>query len=109
MEDDVAVLELSGELKLGPSLFSLEKEARQSLNGNKVKGLILDVGSITRADSSGLGQLTIVSTVASRKNCPIRLINVKPQLKSLLELTHLDRILPSSPDLASALAELKKK
>jgi anti-anti-sigma factor len=109
MEDDIAVLELSGPLSLGPSLVEVRNKAREILNGKNVKALLVDVGSVSRADSSGLGELTIVYTLASKKNCPMRLINMQPDLKRLLELTRLDRVLPSSPDLASAKSEVKKK
>lgn len=108
MDEDVAVLELSGSLNLGPSLVGVRNKARELLDGNKPKGLIIDVGSVSRADSSGLGELTVVYTLASKKNCPMRLINVKPELKKLLELTRLDRVLPSSPDVASARADIRK-
>jgi anti-sigma B factor antagonist len=109
MEDDIAVLELSGTLKLGPSLVDFRNKAREILNANQVKALFVDVGSVSHTDSSGLGELTVVYTLANKKSCPMRLINMQPELKKLLEMTHLDRVLPSSPDVASARSELKKK
>lgn len=107
VEDDVAILELAGTLTLGPSLVGLRNQARQLLEGHKVHGLIVQVGAVTQTDSSGLGELTVVYTLATKKRCPVRLVNVKPELRKLLELTHLDGLLTSAADIPSAKSEMK--
>lgn len=109
IEDDIGILDLSGTLTLGPSLVSLRNTARQLLDGNKLKGVIVLVGAITQTDSSGLGELTVVYTLAMKRGCALRLVNVKSDLRKLLTLTRLDGLLTSSTDLASAKSEIKKK
>lgn len=109
IEDDIGILELSGTLTLGPSLVTLRNTARQLLESNKLKGVIVHVGAITQTDSSGLGELTVVYTLATKRGCALRLVNVKPELRKLLTLTRLDGLLTSSADLVSAKSEIKKK
>ncbi len=109
MDEEFAVFELEGSLTLGPSLVSLRNAAREMVCKPKITGIILDVGKITSVDSSGLGELTIVYSSANRHNCPMRLVGVNPNLKKMLEMTHLDGVLTSSGDLATAKRELKKR
>jgi anti-anti-sigma factor len=104
----MGILELSGTLTTGPSLVELRNKARQLMDGNKLKGLIVHVGAVTKTDTSGLGELTAVYSLASKQGCPIRLVSVRSDLRKVLELTRLDGILPSAPDVAAAKKELKR-
>jgi anti-anti-sigma factor len=106
MEDSLAVLELSGSLTLGPSLVSLRNAAREVLSKPGLGGIILDVQRITSVDSSGLGELTIVYSSASRYNVPLRLVGVSPNLQKMLQMTHLDGVLQSADVLATAKRQL---
>jgi anti-anti-sigma factor len=108
IEDEIGVLEISGQLTLGPSLVELRNTARQFVEANKLKGLVLQVGSVTQTDSSGLGELTVVYTLASKKGCPLRLVDVRPELRKILQLTRLDGLLPSAVDMATAKNEFRR-
>ncbi len=109
MEDNLAIIELAGSLTLGPSLKALRENARELLKTANVSGMILRVAGVTSTDSAGLGELTVVYTFASRKGCPIRLVEVSPRLRQMLELTRLDGLLPSATDLVTAKRELKAR
>jgi anti-anti-sigma factor len=106
LEDGLAVLELSGSLTLGPSLVSLRNAARDALANPALNGIILDVQRITSVDSSGLGELTIVYSSASRRRVPLRLVGVTNNLQKMLQMTHLDGVLLSAPELALAKQQL---
>lgn len=108
LEDNFAVLELTGPLTLGPSLSTLRETARRTLDGNKLTGMILQVGGVTAMDSAGLGELTVVYTSATKRGCPIMLVEMSPVVQRMLEVTHLDALFPSVSDLASAKKQLKK-
>lgn len=108
VEEGLAVLELSGSLTLGPHLPALRRAAREILDGNKVSGVILQLSGLTGADSSGLGELTVVYSFASRRKCPILLVGVSPTLRNMLAMTHLDGLLPAAADMASAKKQLKR-
>ena len=109
IEDSFAILELTGSLTLGPTLSTLRETARQVLSASKVSGVILHMAGVTVTDSSGLGELTVVYTLASQKKCPIRLVMVSPNLKKMLEMTRIDELLPASADVSAAKSDLKRK
>ncbi len=109
IEDGFAILELAGSMTLSPSLNALRDTAREVLNTNKLSGLILRVAGVTATDSAGLGELTVVYTFATRRKCPLRLVEVSPSLHKMLELTRLDGLLPSAPDIATAKKELREE
>jgi anti-anti-sigma factor len=109
IEDGFAILELSGTLTLGPSLSNLRENARQAFTGNKLSGVILRVADVTVTDSAGLGELTVVYTMATNRNCQIRLVDVTASLKRMLEMTRIDELLPTASSLAEAKMELRGK
>ena len=109
LEEAVAVVELSGALTLGPSLGILLGTARQILQNGKVLGLAIRVGQATIVDSSGIGELTVVYTISNNHGCGIRLFDVPPSKRRMLQITCIDKLLPESKDLASAKAELQGK
>ncbi|MDQ2775607.1 MAG: STAS domain-containing protein [Acidobacteriota bacterium] len=101
-ENDIAILELEGALTLGPSLHALRDAARHILSQGRPGGLIIQVNKVTTTDSAGLGELTVVYTFSSKQGCRVVLCGVSPSLRTMLEVTHLDGLLPSAADLASA-------
>ncbi len=107
IEEEIAILELEGSLTLGPALGSLRNAAREELAKAKLLGIILDVRHITSIDSSGLGELTIIYSSASRHKCPMRLVGVNPNLQKMLQMTHLDAVLESVEELGTAKKQLR--
>ena len=107
IEDGLAILELSGTLTLGPHLSLFRRAVRELLEGSNASGLILLVSGLTAADSSGLGELTFVYSFVSRRKCKLVLVGVGPTLRNMLEMTHLDGLLPVAPDLPAAKKLLK--
>ncbi|MBV9083899.1 MAG: STAS domain-containing protein [Acidobacteriaceae bacterium] len=104
VENDIAILDLEGSLRLGPSLHSLRETARQVLNRSHPSGLILQMGRLAAVDSAGLGELTVVYTYASRQSCRLALVEVSQNLRTMLEVTHLDGLLPVATNVAAAKA-----
>lgn len=107
LEDNFAILELAGPLTLGPSLTTLRERARELLSTQNLAGIILRVSQVTQTDSSGLGELTVIYTLATKRGCPIRLVEVSSHLRQMLAMTRLDGLLPSADGIASAKAEMK--
>lgn len=97
----VPVYTLKGPLTLGPTLGALSQRIRKELESAPA-GLVLDVSQVTIVDSAGLGELTMVYTLAARRNCAVVLAGVPTTLRHSLELTRLDLLLPSAADVAAA-------
>jgi anti-anti-sigma factor len=109
VEEDVAILELDGPLTLGPSLSALRDIARRTLDESKIAGIILQVTQVSTTDSAGLGELTVVYTLATKRRCPIMLVGVSSTLQKMLEVTRLEALLPSAADVLSAKKRLKER
>ena len=95
-------------MTLGPSLHRLREAARQLLNTPKLIGLILDAKNVASTDSSGLGELTVIYSLATKRGCPIRVVDASLSLRKMLETTRLDGLLPSAVDMAAAKAEIRQ-
>ncbi len=106
VEGGFAILELSGSLTLAPSLGTLRENARQILGTPKLAGIILRVAELTQTDSAGLGELTVVYTMAAKRGCPLRLVEASSNLRKMLEVTRLEVLLPCASDMKTAKAEM---
>ncbi len=109
VENEIAILDLEGSLTLGPGLQVLREATKRSLAESRPKGLVLNVAKLVTADSAGLGELTVVYTVASRQGCGVALAAPAPNLINMLQVTHLDELLPSAADIAAASALAKNR
>jgi anti-anti-sigma factor len=109
LDRNVYVLTVTGQLTLGPHLRNLQQAARTALESSTPEAVILDVAGVRYADSAGLGELTIVYSLCTRKQCPLVLAAVPAQLRQMLELTRLDALLPSAADIEGAKQEAKTR
>ena len=102
VENEIGILDLEGSLTLGPSLRTLREAAKEVLSTGRLAGLVLKIADVSAADSAGLGELTVVYTLATKANCKVALAGVNTKLRSMLEITRLDGLLPSCDDISSA-------
>lgn len=79
------------------------------LSNGKVAGLVLMVGDLTITDSSGLGELTVVYSLAAKKGCAVRLVGASASLRRMLEMTRIDELLPTAATLAEAKSAMKTR
>jgi anti-sigma B factor antagonist len=111
VENEIAILDLEGTLTLGPNLHGVRDAARDALAQNRLVGVVVNVAGVTTADSAGLGELTVVYTFAAKRGARVVIAAASAMLRSMLEVTHLDGLLPVADDVAAAkklVADLKK-
>ena len=89
-------------MTLGPTLSVLSQRIRKELETSPPIGIVLDVSQVTTVDSAGLGELTMVYTLAARRNCAVVLAGVNKSLQHSLDMTRLDQLLSAAPDVAAA-------
>lgn len=102
VENEIAILDMEGPLTLGPGLQTLRDAARKQLGNARLRGIVLNASQVTSADSAGLGELTIIYTLASRQNCALVIAGARQNLITTLEVTHLDGLLPMANDVVAA-------
>lgn len=102
VENEIAILDLEGTLTLGPALHGVRDVARDLLAQNKLVGVVINLEKVTSADSAGLGELTVVYTLAGKKAAGVAIAGASQMLRSMLEITRLDGLLPVANDVAAA-------
>jgi anti-anti-sigma factor len=102
VENEIGILDLEGALTLGPYLRNVRETTRQLLAGGGLSGLVVTVHEVSATDSAGLGELTVVYTLATKANCRVALAGENSKLGAMLEVTRLDGLLPMASDLSAA-------
>jgi anti-sigma B factor antagonist len=85
---DVAILDLTGEIRMGEGSTALRNSIRGLVaDGNKK--LLLNLGGVTYIDSSGIGELIANYTTASKGGGQLKLLNLTDKVQDLLVITKL--------------------
>lgn len=97
------VLRPLGDLTQRPEL----KELTEAIKIHpEAAGVVIDLSSIERADSAGLGELVLAFGAATGQGQKLLLAAAPENLKQVVRLARLDRMLLFSDTLAAALQEL---
>ena len=91
------VLKLSGPLTLR-TLFEFQDVARR----DAVKPVIIDLTAVPYMDSAGLGAVISVFASCQRTHRGFGIVGVSERIKTLLEVTHCDGLLPCYTSTESA-------
>jgi anti-sigma B factor antagonist len=92
--NDVIVLDLQGSLMGGPEAVSLNDAINRFLDQKSLK-LVINLSSVERVNSSGLGILIKALTTFKTNGGELKLAHVNENLGNLLSMTKLDTILES--------------
>jgi anti-sigma B factor antagonist len=98
----VTVLELAGDIDLHRSV-----ELRENLlevMGEKPETVIINLNQVGFMDSSGLATLVEAMQLSRRYGGALKLVGVQPRVRSILEISRLDRIFPMFENESEALA-----
>jgi len=103
---DVLILELSGRLTLTEGSVRLKDKINSVLmeGGRKI---LVNLGSVTYIDSSGLGELVSAFTGVKRHGGRLKLCNVGGKSKDLLVMTKLIMVFDTFDTEAEALASFE--
>jgi anti-sigma B factor antagonist len=101
--DHLLVTHLTGDLTL-PEAVSLRKELERIVTREKVKDIILDLRMVEEVDSSGLGVLVAMSTLARSHGKRIVLYQSPEIVLEALKQSSIDGFFPLLEDDADLLA-----
>ncbi len=88
---DVVIVDLEGQLVAGTGDEQLKTLINQLL-GDGHKKIVLNLASVRRVDSAGLGELVAGVQLAKRFQSAVRLVKPQESVRKVLEIT---RILPA--------------
>jgi anti-sigma B factor antagonist len=100
--DDVLVLQFAGPAELIRQ--SLELDELQRAFRQKDTKVLIDLGSVIKIDSAGLGQLIYHYSHVVRNKGMLKLLNPNAEVETLLRLTRIDSVLEMYHDERQALA-----
>lgn len=105
---DVIVLTLVGNLLGESDSETISKTVTDALENNKNK-FIFDVEKLGYVNSTGLSMLIGSLTKSRKAEGDLILVNIQPQLLSLLTITKLNKVFTNNDSIESALETFKNK
>jgi anti-sigma B factor antagonist len=101
--NDVTIVDLSGQIKLGEG-SSVLRDAVKDLLGKGQKKILLNLGNITYIDSSGIGELVSAYTSVRNQGGELKLLHLTKKVHDLLQITKLYTVFHVMDDEAAAIA-----
>jgi anti-sigma B factor antagonist len=103
--NDVAIVDLSGQIKLGEG-SSVLRDTVKDLLGKGQKKILLNLGNINYIDSSGIGELVSAFTSVRNQGGELKLLHLTKKVHDLLQITKLYTVFHVLDDEAGAIAAL---
>jgi anti-sigma B factor antagonist len=104
--DGVSVVHLSGAIFFDQDSSSLRVQVKDLLG--KSPQIVLDLGNVTRIDSSGLGTLVALYVSARKVGGDIKLANLGNHIKEALRITRLVTVFDIFDKTEDAVASFKR-
>jgi anti-sigma B factor antagonist len=104
--DGVSVVHLSGAIFFDQDSTSLRVHVKDLLD--KSRQIVLDLGNVTRIDSSGLGTLVSLYVSARKVGGDIKLANLSNHIKEALRITRLATVFDIFDKTEDAVASLNR-
>ena len=103
----IAIVEVHGNITLGPILHALQSTAKRLLNEPGCAGLVLNLAEVGTVDSAGIGGLVAVYTSAAEHKLAVALVRASPQIRRMLGITRVDEMFEFADDEQSAARQLR--
>ncbi len=107
-ESDILIFKLN-EKRFDAQIAGLVKgEFTIILHADEIDKLILDLSSVEYCDSSGLSAILLAYRIIQSNEGVIRIAAPTKSVRTLIEISQLDRILPILPTVDEAIADIQK-
>jgi anti-sigma B factor antagonist len=106
-EKDVAIVDLSGQIKLGEGSSTLRDTVKDLLSKGEKK-ILINLGDVSYIDSSGIGELISAHTSACNQGGEIKLLHVTNKVRDLLQIMKLYSVFQVADNEAQAVAAFNK-
>jgi anti-sigma B factor antagonist len=99
----VAILDLTGQIRLGETNISLHKAVHELADAGE-KNVLLNLANVTTIDSSGLGELVAGHATLEKNGGEMKLLNLNDKVTELMVITKLHTVFEVFDDEAAAVA-----
>ena len=106
--DGVMILDLHGGIRLGEENAHLHNAIRD-LVAKGEKKLLLNLGQVTKIDSSGMGELIAAWTTLQKNGGEAKLLNLTQSVEHLMTLTKLLTVFETYENESDAISSFKPK
>ncbi len=106
IQDNIDIVDLSGKLVLGYAVTETRKTLLDLINTGQSR-IILNLSEVHFIDSSGLSLLISALRTAQSKKGEVVLVALTPTVRSLIELTQMQKLFKIFKDEAAAISYLK--
>jgi anti-anti-sigma factor len=103
----IAILEIHGNITLGPSLRALQSRARRVMDEPGCAGLVLNLAEVSGLDSAGIGGLVAIHSSAARRGLRVVVVRPDERVKEVLAITRVDELFSFVADERSAIRDLR--
>ncbi len=106
-KEDALIISMSGKWMGTDEERQMIEVVREEVKNGATKLIILDLKKVEWANSYGIGALAGAMTSAHNSTAKLVLASVPPEIKKLLDLSFLSKVLPSYPNVDKALKALE--
>ena len=100
--DGVAIVDISGQLRLGDATGKL-RDVVQQLARDGYHKILLNLSGVVHIDSSGIGELMTTYTSLRNQGGELKLMNLTKNVRNLLQVTRLYTVFDVHEDQITAL------
>ena len=100
--DGVAIVDISGQLRLGEATGKL-RDVVQQLARDGYHKILLNLSGVVHIDSSGIGELMTTYTSLRNQGGELKLMNLTKNVRNLLQVTRLYTVFDVHEDQITAL------
>jgi anti-sigma B factor antagonist len=102
-QQDITIVDLSGQIKLGEG-STVFRETVRDLLGKGRKKILLNLADTNYIDSSGVGELVSAFTSVRKQGGELKLLHLTRKVHDILQITKLCTVFDARDDEAEALA-----
>ena len=106
MKPGIAVLMITGSLRMGPDCKQLGDKIEELMRGGESR-LVFDLSGVHIMDSSGLGQIVTCFCKLKKSGGFLRLAGVGGTLSGILKMTHVDKVIKIYPTALAASEDVR--
>ena len=105
--EDITIVDLSGQIKLGDGTQVLRDIVKDLLSKGEKK-ILLNLADVTYIDSSGIGELVGAFTSVGNQGGEMKLLQLTKKVKDVLAITKLLTVFDVKDDEAAAIGAFKR-
>lgn len=105
--EDIYILDITGEIDLYHS--AVLRQAFHKIAERQVRNFVINMDGVSYLDSSGIGTLIQLHTLAEQRNYNFLLCNVHSQTRKVLELTRLGSYFPVADTVEDAIRQIQSR